>query len=52
MSMEPAVASLVGFVALRETLAPRALVAIALVTLASVGSSRFHARQAKQPSAQ
>ncbi len=40
MSMEPAVASLVGFVALRETLALRSLIAIALVTLASVGSSR------------
>ncbi|HUY77773.1 MAG TPA: DMT family transporter [Ktedonobacterales bacterium] len=45
MSMEPAVASLVGFIALGETLAPRSLVAIALVTLASVGSSRFHAWQ-------
>ena len=43
MSMEPAIASLVGFVALHQALAPRSLVAIALVTLASVGSARFHA---------
>lgn len=40
MSLEPAIAALVGFALLREALGPRALVAIALVTLASVGASR------------
>lgn len=41
MSLEPAMAALVGFVVLREALAPRAVLAIALVTLAAFGSSRF-----------
>ncbi len=40
MSIEPAVAALAGFLILREGLGLRALVAIALVTIASVGASR------------
>lgn len=41
MSLEPAVAALVGFVMLREVLEPRAVLAIFLVTVAAVGASRF-----------
>jgi inner membrane transporter RhtA len=41
MSLEPAVAAVSGFVVLGERLHTRALVAIALVVLASVGASRF-----------
>lgn len=41
MSLEPAIAAFFGFVILRQQLGPRALAAIALVTLASVGASRF-----------
>ncbi len=41
MSLEPAVAALVGFVVLNERLGARALVAVALVTAAAVGASRF-----------
>lgn len=40
MSTEPAVASLVGFVFLQQTLAPRAILAIALISVAALGSSR------------
>lgn len=39
MSLEPAIAALVGFVVLREALGMRAVVAILLVTLASIGAS-------------
>ena len=41
MSLEPAVAALVGFVVLGETLGPRAIMAVLLVTVAAVGASRF-----------
>ena len=41
MSLEPAVAALVGFVVLGERLGVRALVAVLLVTVAAVGASRF-----------
>jgi inner membrane transporter RhtA len=41
MSLEPAVAALVGFVVLGERLAPRAIAAVLLVTAAAVGASRF-----------
>lgn len=41
MSLEPAVAALVGFLILGEQLGLRALAAIALVTLAAAGASRF-----------
>ena len=41
MSLEPAVAALVGFVILGERLGPRALAAVLFVTVAAVGASRF-----------
>jgi len=44
MSLEPAVATLVGFLVLGEQLGLRALAAVALVTLAAAGASRFGAR--------
>jgi inner membrane transporter RhtA len=40
MSMEPAVAALAGFVVLGQSLSGRDLVAMALVVIASIGSSR------------
>jgi inner membrane transporter RhtA len=45
MSLEPAVAALAGFVVLGETLGPRALAAIFLVTVAAAGASRFGGRR-------
>jgi inner membrane transporter RhtA len=44
MSLEPAVAALVGFVVLGELLEPRAILAVFLVTIAAVGASRFGGR--------
>lgn len=44
MSLEPAIATLLGFIILGETLELRAIVAVALVTLASVGASVFEKR--------
>lgn len=41
MSLEPAVAALIGFVILGERLGPRALAAVLLVTVAAAGASRF-----------
>ena len=41
MSLEPAVAALVGFVVLGERLGLRALAAVVLVTVAAAGASRF-----------
>ena len=41
MSLEPAVAALIGFVVLDERLGLRVLAAILLVTVAAVGASRF-----------
>jgi inner membrane transporter RhtA len=41
MSLEPAIAAVVGLALLRETLPPRALGAIVLVTIAAVGTVRF-----------
>jgi inner membrane transporter RhtA len=41
MSLEPAVAALIGFVVLGERLGLRALAAIVLVTVAAAGASRF-----------
>ena len=40
MSMEPAIAALAGFLTLGEALDARALTAIALVTVASLGATR------------
>ena len=39
MSLEPAMATLIGWVALREAVQVRALVAVALITLASAGAA-------------
>jgi inner membrane transporter RhtA len=44
MSLEPAVAALVGFVVLGERLGLRALAAVVLVTMAAAGASRFGER--------
>jgi inner membrane transporter RhtA len=44
MSLEPAAAALVGFLILRETLGPRAIAAIVLVSAAAAGASRFGGR--------
>jgi len=41
MSTEPAVAAIIGFLVLHQLLGPRALLAILLVTAASIGASRF-----------
>jgi inner membrane transporter RhtA len=41
MSLEPAIAALVGLIFLRETLGLRAVIAIACVVIASAGASRF-----------
>ena len=45
MSLEPAVAALVGFIVLGEQLGPRAVAAILLVTVAAAGASRFGGRE-------
>jgi inner membrane transporter RhtA len=45
MSLEPAVAALIGFLILGERLGLRALAAIALVTVAAVGASRLGGRE-------
>ena len=47
MSLEPAVAALVGFVVLGERLGLRAIAAVAMVTLAAAGASRFGVRDSK-----
>ncbi|MCY7283017.1 MAG: EamA family transporter [Cyanobacteria bacterium CAN_BIN43] len=41
ISIEPAIAALVGLLFLRETLEVRSLIAIALVTVAAIGSTVF-----------
>jgi len=41
MSLEPAVAALVGFIVLGERLGMRAVAAVLLVTVAAVAASRF-----------
>ena len=45
MSLEPAVAALVGFIVLGERLALQAVAAVLLVTVAAAGASRFGARE-------
>ena len=45
MSLEPAIATLLGFTILQETLELRAIVAVILVTLASFGASLFEKRR-------
>jgi inner membrane transporter RhtA len=44
MSLEPAVAAIIGFVVLGETASLRALIALALIVIASGGSSFFQRR--------
>jgi inner membrane transporter RhtA len=41
MSIEPAIAAIVGFVVLGEALGQRELLALALITAASIGATRF-----------
>jgi inner membrane transporter RhtA len=41
MSIEPAIAALVGLLFLRETLELRSLIAIALVIMAAIGATMF-----------
>jgi inner membrane transporter RhtA len=48
MSLEPAIATLVGLVLLHETLGARTVVALALVTIASIGATR-PARRGEHP---
>jgi inner membrane transporter RhtA len=43
MSLEPALAALIGWLVLHEQLEPRALVALALVTAAAIGATRASA---------
>ena len=45
LSLEPAIATVLGFVILHERLELRAIVAVVLVTLASIGASAFEKRQ-------
>jgi inner membrane transporter RhtA len=45
MSIEPAIAAIVGFVVLGEALGERELLAIGLITAASVGATRFRAER-------
>jgi len=40
MSLEPAIAALVGLVALREAMGPRAVLALVFVSVASIGATR------------
>ena len=42
LSLEPAIATVLGFIVLHEKLEFRAILAVALVTLASIGASAFH----------
>ena len=43
MSVEPAIAAMVGFVVLGEALGERELLALGLITAASIGATRFRA---------
>ncbi len=45
MSLEPAIAAILGFIILQEQLELRSIIAIALVSLASVGASVFEKRR-------
>ena len=44
MSLEPAIAALVGWLVLREALELRAILALLLVTTAAIGATRWGAR--------
>jgi inner membrane transporter RhtA len=43
MSIEPGIAAIVGFVVLGEALGERELLALGLITAASIGATRFGA---------
>ena len=43
MSIEPAIAAIVGFVVLGEALGERELLALGLITAATIGATRFRA---------
>jgi len=49
MSLEPAMATLVGFVVLREVVSVRALIALTLIVLASGGVSFFQKNDKNEP---
>ncbi len=49
ISLEPAIAALVGFVVLRETTGLRALIALALIVIASGGVSFFQQKNVHDP---
>ena len=49
MSLDPAIAALVGFVALHQDLGPREVLAIAMVVVASVGAASLSGREAPVP---
>ena len=51
MSAEPAIATAVGFAVLGEALGARELVAIGLITIASIGATRLHATSTVAPEA-
>ena len=44
MSLEPAIAALIGWLVLREALEPRAIIALVLVTTAAIGATRMSKR--------
>lgn len=50
MSIEPAMAAIVGFVVLGEALGAREMVALGLITAASIGATRFAADAESAPS--
>ena len=49
MSLDPAIAAVVGFVALHQDLGPREVLAIAMVVVASVGAASLSGREAPVP---
>ena len=49
MSVEPVIAAVVGFIVLGEALGERELLAISLITGASIGATRFHSVSAAAP---
>jgi inner membrane transporter RhtA len=49
MSLDPAIAAMVGFVALHQDLGPREVLAIAMVVVASVGAASLSGREAPVP---
>ncbi|MEM8604337.1 MAG: EamA family transporter, partial [Cyanobacteria bacterium P01_H01_bin.121] len=50
MSLEPMVGALTGWLILRETLVPRTILAIILITIAAAGAARYRANSTAAPS--